>query len=143
MAPTKKKTIKEKEISSRYTEATGRRKTAVSRVRIFDEGSGIIVNNKDYHDYFPHDRLCRIVQSVLREADRENKGKITVLVTGGGAHAQAEATRHGIARALVEQNPELRKKLRVAGFLTRDPRMKERRKFGLKKARRAPQWSKR
>jgi small subunit ribosomal protein S9 len=126
-----------------YNQGTGRRKTAVARVRLFEKGTGILVNEKDYHDYFMRASLVRIASEALGIVQLEGKVKITVHVSGGGIHAQAEAIRHGITRALVEYNPEFRKLLRDAGFITRDPRMKERRKFGLKKARRAPQWSKR
>ena len=134
---TQKKT---KTSSDTYSQGVGRRKTAIARVRIFEKGTGIMINNKEYHEYFKHDALVHIINEIL------NKGaskKIHVHVSGGGIQAQAEAVRHGIARALVATNPEIRKELRSKNFLTRDPRMKERRKFGLKKARKAPQWSKR
>lgn len=126
-----------------YKQGTGRRKTAIARVRIFEKGAGITVNDKEYRDYFATEPLVHVVLSALSILQLEGKIKVTARVSGGGIHAQAHAVRHGIARALVAHNPNYRKKLRDNNLLTRDPRMKERRKFGLKKARRAPQWSKR
>ena len=132
------------ENSTRYFEATGRRKTAIARVRLYTRGDKTItINNKDIADYFKTLTLQRIVISSLDKMKSTGRFKITVIVKGGGMNSQAEAVRHGIARALVIFNPEYRKRLRKAGFLTRDSRMKERKKFGLKRARRAPQWSKR
>ncbi len=126
-----------------YTEGVGRRKTAVARARVFEKGSGITINDKDYLEYFKRESLARKVKEALEIMQKGYDKKILVHVAGGGIQAQAEAVRHGIARALVSANPEIRKQLRSQNLLTRDPRMKERRKFGLKKARRAPQWSKR
>lgn len=127
-----------------YFEAVGRRKTAVARVRIFKEGKkSILVNDKDYKEYFPTLELQEIVDSSLNEMNIEEKFKALVKVKGGGIHSQAEAVRHGVARALVKFNEDFKKRLRKAGYLTRDPRMRERKKPGLKRARRAPQWSKR
>jgi len=139
----KPKIAKEKE--SKYIEAVGRRKTAVARVRIWpkDPQKEFLVNGKPYQEYFPSFDLQYIVKEALKKVDCLDKFKISVLVRGGGLHGQAEAIRHGIARALVLLEPEFRKKLKRAGFLTRDPRMRERKKFGLKRARRAPQWQKR
>lgn len=132
------------ENSTRYFEATGRRKTAIARVRLYTKGDKTItVNGKDIADYFKTLTLQRIVSSSLDKMKSTGRFKITVIVKGGGINSQAEAVRHGLARALVIFNPEYRKRLRKAGFLTRDSRMKERKKFGLKRARRAPQWSKR
>ena len=126
-----------------YIEATGRRKTSVARVRYFAKAEGgIVINGKKLDEYFPTDELRAIVESPMKKAKIE-KYEITVRLSGGGIHSQAEALRHGISRALIGSSPELRGELKPLGFLTRDPRMKERRKFGLKKARKAPQWSKR
>jgi len=128
----------------RYIEAVGRRKTAVARVRLFTKGQReFLVNEKPYQEYFstPEDR--EIAVASLKKMKCLDKFRVIVRVKGGGHHAQAEAVRHGIARALVKFNPNFKKRLRRAGFLTRDPRMRERKKFGLKRARRAPQWQKR
>ena len=126
-----------------YIEAIGRRKTSVARVRYFAKSEGgIIINGKKLNEYFPTDELKAIVESPMKKAKIE-KYEITVRLSGGGIHSQAEALRHGISRALIESVSELRGELKPLGFLMRDPRMKERRKFGLKKARKAPQWSKR
>ncbi len=126
-----------------YIEAVGRRKTSVARVRIFANGEGIIVNEKPYKDYFPTEEMQKIAEDAFRKTRPETRFSVTVKVKGGGIHSQAEAIRHGLARALTEFDAELRTKLKRAGYLTRDSRMKERRKFGLKKARKAPQWAKR
>ena len=126
-----------------YIEATGRRKTSVARVRYFAKAAGgITVNDKKLDEYFPTAELRGIAESPMKKAKIE-KYKITAKLSGGGIHSQAEALRHGISRALIESVSELKGELKPLGFLTRDPRMKERRKFGLKKARKAPQWSKR
>ncbi len=128
----------------KYVEAIGRRKTSTARVRLFgSKDKGIIVNDKDYKDYFQSPELQSIITDAQETMKVLGKFAISVKVKGGGINAQAEAVRHGIARALVEINPDSRKKLRRIGYLTRDPRMRERKKFGLKRARRAPQWSKR
>lgn len=132
-----------KKTSGVYIEAIGRRKTSVARVRFFAKtDGGIVVNNKKLSEYFPTDELRSIAESPIKKA-KIGKYEITAILSGGGIHSQAEALRHGISRALVESNPELRGELKPEGFLMRDSRMKERRKFGLKKARKAPQWSKR
>lgn len=129
---------------SRYIEAVGRRKTAVARVRLLPAAKGgIFVNEKEADAYFKTEEQRRIAQEALAKAKLALKFKITARISGGGLSAQAEALRHGIARALVASDIELRKKLKKSGFLKRDPRAKERRKFGLKKARKSPQWSKR
>ena len=136
--------IKQKEISERYIEAVGRRKTSVSRVRLFESGKpSVIVNGKDYSLYFPTIGQRRDVEDPLKEAKLFQKIRIEAKITGGGISSQAGALQHGIARALQKFQPELRKSLKQLGFLKRDSRMKERRKFGLKKARKAKQWSKR
>lgn len=139
--PAAKKTAAE---SDRYYEGIGRRKTAVARVRLFTKGSKqVIVNEKQHDVYFPTQELQQIATSALDKMNCRQRFRATVKVKGGGVHSQAEAIRHGISRALVEFNDDFKKRLRRAGFLTRDPRMRERKKFGLKRARRAPQWSKR
>lgn len=122
---------------------TGRRKTAVARV-FLREGSGrILVNGKDVSEYFGRPLLESQVRAPLQAVNLEGRYDILVNVKGGGISGQAGAVRHGIARALLNVDEELRPPLKRAGFLTRDPRMKERRKYGLKKARKAPQFSKR
>ena len=127
----------------RYFEASGGRKTAKARARLYTKGSGILVNNKDYKDYFkiPKQQLVAAIPlELMKVLDRL---RVTVKVSGGGASAQAEAVRNAIAKALVKFNADFKKRLRRAGFITRDSRMVERKKYGLKKARRAPQWQKR
>ncbi len=127
----------------RYIEGVGRRKTAVARVRI-EKGSGkFIVNEKAPAEYFGLARLRETALSPLVSLKMEHQLNVSVHVKGGGVNAQAEAIRHGLARALVSMNEELKNRMRELGFLTRDPRMVERKKYGLKKARRAPQWAKR
>ena len=127
-----------------YIEAVGRRKTSVARVRLFPKENGsIIINDKNMIDYFPTKELGGIVEAPFKKTNLIKEFAVTAKVSGGGIHSQAEALRHGISRALIKFNVDLRKHLKQAGFLTRDARMKERRKFGLKKARKAPQWSKR
>lgn len=128
----------------RYIEAVGRRKTAVARVRITPASKqSFEINDKELHVYFPIEEMQRIAHEPFVEAAGLDKFKVTAHIKGGGIHSQSEALRHGIARALVKYVPENRKVLKKAGHLKRDPRAKERRKFGLKKARKAPQWSKR
>jgi small subunit ribosomal protein S9 len=123
----------------------GRRKTAVARVRLFPNGDGsITVNNKDAQNYFgQRDTLLAMVASPLRLLDLSDAYTMTIRVVGGGTSGQAGAIRHGVARALLRMNPEFKLALRKAGYLTRDPRMKERKKPGLKRARKAPQYTKR
>ncbi|NLY78286.1 MAG: 30S ribosomal protein S9 [Tissierellia bacterium] len=123
--------------------ATGRRKTSVARVWLIPGSGKIVINKRDIDDYFDYDTLKVIVREPLVVTDTLGKYDIFVNVHGGGFTGQAGAIRHGIARALVEVNEEYKPILRKAGFLTRDSRMKERKKYGLKKARRAPQFSKR
>ena len=127
-----------------YIPAVGRRKTAVARIRLFPEGTGsIVVNGKDSNLYFGRDTLTNVIRQPLRLLDLSNRFTITVKVVGGGISGQAGAVRHGIARALVKVDEASRPPLRQAGFLTRDPRVKERKKYGLKRARKAPQYTKR
>ena len=137
----------EKELASkpdRYFEAIGRRKTAVARVRLFTRGEKqFLVNGKPYQEYFTLGADQQTVTSSMRKMKCLDKFKVTVMVTGGGRNAQAEAVRHGTARVLVDFNANFKKRLRKVGYLTRDPRMRERKKFGLKRARKAPQWAKR
>ena len=127
-----------------YIEAVGRRKTSVARVRL-EEGPKMTfsVNEKELQVYFPTSDLQTIVKGPFGKTEGVIKYDVSVKVKGGGIHSQAEAIRHGIARALISLDEGLKTDLKKAGFLKRDPRMKERRKFGLKKARKAPQWSKR
>jgi len=139
------KTIKESTGKpDRYFEAIGRRKTAVARIRLFTKGEkDFFVNDKPYKQYFDHENDQETAVSSMKKMKCLDKFRVTVKVKGGGKHAQAEAVRHGTARVLVDFNQNFRKRLRKAGYLTRDPRMRERKKFGLKRARKAPQWSKR
>lgn len=144
VAEKEKKKKKELEKKPKYFEAVGRRKTSTARVRLFTQGvKDIKVNEKPYKDYFPIFSLQKKIEAPLEKINCSEKFGFFIKVKGGGAAAQAEACRHGMSRALVLLNPYFRKKLKKAGFLTRDPRMRERKKFGLKRARRAPQWSKR
>jgi len=127
-----------------YIETVGRRKTSVARVRITEAAkTSFLINEKELENYFPVKELQRVVQEALTKAGITTKFKITIRVLGGGIASQAGAVRHGVARALVKYDEGLRRKLKDEGFLKRDARTKERRKFGLKKARKAPQWSKR
>jgi len=128
---------------TKFTRAVGRRKSASARVRI-DKGDGTItVNNKSLQEYFPYFDWQEAVLAPLKAIAKEKSYVISVKVQGGGKKGQAIAVQHGITRALVTENEELRKTLKTLGFLTRDARVKERKKPGLKRARRAPQWSKR
>ena len=127
-----------------YMYGTGRRKSSVARVHLFPGGSGkIAVNGRDIDDYFGLDTLKLIVRQPLVTVNMTDKVDIECTVSGGGVSGQAGAVRHGIARALLLVDDAYRAPLKAAGFLTRDPRMKERKKYGLKAARRAPQFSKR
>ena len=127
----------------RYIEAVGRRKTAVARVRITPSTkTEFAINDKAMEVYFPTESLQIIVRAPFK-TEGAGKWKVSAHLKGGGIHAQAEALRHGISRALTSFDITLRKSLKSEGFLKRDPRSKERKKFGLRKARRAPQWSKR
>ena len=128
----------------RYFEAIGRRKTAVARIRLYTKGDKeFIVNEKPYQVYFQTIEDQESAVASMKKMKCLDKFRITVKVQGGGHRAQAEAIRHGTARVLVDFNQNFRKRLRKAGFLTRDPRMRERKKFGLKRARKSPQWAKR
>lgn len=131
--------------TTRYQEGLGRRKTASARVRLTPaQQTSITVNGKSLVDYFKHESLVADVQSVLNQSDAGiGDYHITALVSGSGVAAQAEAVRLGIARALVREKADRRTALKRAGFLKRDPRSVERKKFGLRKARKRPQWSKR
>jgi small subunit ribosomal protein S9 len=133
-----------KTTEGRYVEAVGRRKTSTARVRLHAGTKGsFTVNDRDVKVYFPTEELQRTVSDPFTKAKIAEKYDITVKASGGGIHSQAEAIRLGISRALTQTDDELRGKLKTLGFLKRDPRAKERRKFGLKKARKSPQWSKR
>jgi len=140
----KKKTAKK---SDKYFYAVGRRKTSIAQVRIFPSDKAgendLIVNERKMSEYFPDESLQATILAPLRETGMQEKFKVSALVKGGGISSQAEAIRLGIARALVKSDKELRAVLKANGFLTRDARKVERKKPGLKKARRAPQWSKR
>lgn len=134
----------------RYYEAVGRRKTSVARVRLWTvhpsesaESGNFTINGKKHTEYFITPELRCVSEMSLRKMKSFNRFQVSVLVKGGGIASQAEAVRHGIARSLVMFDFNFGKKLRRVGFLTRDPRMRERKKFGLKRARRSPQWSKR
>ena len=127
-----------------YFYGTGRRKSSVARVHLFPNGTGAItINGRDIEEYFGLETLKMVVRQPLSITDTLGKVDIEATVTGGGVTGQAGALRHGIARALLQVNEEFRPALKSAGFLTRDPRMKERKKYGLKAARCAPQFSKR
>ena len=132
------------ESKRQYQYGTGRRKSSVARVRVYQGGTGsITINGRDIDDYFGLDTLKMVVRQPLVATGTVGKVDIEATVAGGGVSGQAGAIRHGVARALLSVNPEFRATLKAAGFLTRDPRMKERKKYGLKAARRAPQFSKR
>jgi len=143
---TAEKDLKEKNLMVRegkYFYANGKRKTSVARVRMYENGKGeIVVNNRPIDQYF-FGSLIGNVTAPLKLANAAKMFDVIVMVVGGGVSSQSEAIRHGVSKALLEYDPELRKTLRQAGFLTRDSRNKERKKPGLKRARRAPQWAKR
>ena len=127
-----------------YLYGTGRRKSSVARVRLFQNGTGAItINGRDIDEYFGLETLKVIVRQPLAATETAEKFDVLVNVHGGGYTGQAGAIRHGISRALLQVDGDFRPVLKKAGFLTRDPRMKERKKYGLKAARRAPQFSKR
>ncbi len=130
--------------SGRYIEAVGRRKTSTARVRITPSvKQHFVVNDREFEEYFRTAELRNVVKSALTIPTLEQKFSVSAHIVGGGTSSQADAMRHGIARALLDFDISLRGKLKSEGYLKRDPRAKERRKFGLKKARKAPQWSKR
>ena len=129
--------------TKQYFYGTGRRKHSVARDRVYNGTGKITINGRDIDDYFGLETLKLMVRSPMALTSTEGKFDIVVNVVGGGTSGQAGAIRHGLSRALLQYDPELRPVLKKAGFLTRDPRMKERKKYGLKAARRAPQFSKR
>jgi small subunit ribosomal protein S9 len=130
-------------IKGKFISAIGRRKTSIARVRLFKKGTGnIIVNDQKISEYFAADKAAVVKQS-LKLIGNAKDMDVTAVVKGGGSQGQAEAIRHGIARALIEVDPEYKPVLKAKGWTTRDARKKERKKPGLKKARRAPQWAKR
>lgn len=122
---------------------TGRRKKAIARVRLVPGDGAITINDRSFEDFFPNKTSRLVVQQPLELTQTSGRFNVICRVNGGGVSGQAGAVQLGIARALIRANPELRPTLRRSGFLTRDPRMKERRKYGLHKARKAPQYSKR
>lgn len=136
-------------VAGGYIEAVGRRKTSTARVRITASNkASFVVNGKDAKAYFQTEEERRLILDPLIKGlsegqSKDTKWSVEARVSGGGIHSQSEAVRHGLARALVKSNSELRGNLKTLGYLKRDPRAKERRKFGLKKARKAPKWSKR
>ncbi|MGN0607484.1 MAG: 30S ribosomal protein S9 [Oscillospiraceae bacterium] len=131
------------ESKQKYYYGTGRRKHSVARVRVYNGTGNITINGRNIDEYFGLETLKLIVRQPLALTETTDKFDIVCNVAGGGVTGQAGAIRHGLSRALLLYNPELRPVLKKAGFLTRDPRMKERKKYGLKAARRAPQFSKR
>lgn len=134
----------EKKTTKEYFRAIGRRKTATAVVRLYKSSkNSYSVNGKDFTEYFPTPELKKIITSAFETATPAEKFEVVATTKGGGIHAQAEAVRHGISRALVLNDGELRSVLKKAKMLKRDPRQVERKKFGLKKARKSPQWSKR
>jgi small subunit ribosomal protein S9 len=149
---TEEKTIKQEDVVStddknkkdEYLYSVGKRKTSVAQIRVFKKGEGNVeVNAKDFKVYFPKSEWQETVLSPLKMIGQDDKLNVTVKVSGGGIFSQAQAIRHGLAKALIQLNPNFRKPLKKAGYITRDPRKKERKKPGLKSARRAPQWKKR
>ncbi len=126
-----------------YFYGTGRRKTSVARVQLHPGAGQVLINGKPMQDIFTREALQMHILEPLRLTNMANKYTVVVKVAGGGTTGQAGAIRHGIARALTEANESLRPSLRKVGLLTRDPRMKERKKYGLKRARKAPQYTKR
>lgn len=154
VAKTEKKNVADEKTApvkkKRYYETVGRRKTSTARVRLWTahpsesaESGGFVVNDKKHTEYFLTQESLLICEESLRKMKSFNRFRISVRVKGGGVMSQAGAVRHGIARALVEFDSNFRKKLKKAKFLIRDPRMRERKKYGLKRARKAPQWVKR
>ena len=128
---------------SKYYEAVGRRKTAIARVRLHPGKAGYEINGKTLEAYFPVKEMQQTATEAITHGKAAEKFNVTVKLVGGGINAQSEAMRHGIARALMVYDIEIRGRLKKLGFLKRDPRAKVRRKFGFKKARKSPQWSKR
>ena len=134
---------KETSLTGKYKKGNGGRKKATAQVRIYEKNKGITVNGKDLKDYFKGIRQQNAVLAPLVATGLEDHFGVSALVKGGGTTGQAEAVRHGLAWALVDYDPGLKKKLKSEGFITRDARVVERKKYGLRKARRRPQWSKR
>ncbi|MBI2459264.1 MAG: 30S ribosomal protein S9 [Parcubacteria group bacterium] len=145
MADEKKKLTKAEpaKFKGRFTKAIGRRKTATARVRLYQGDGLIMINGTEAGKYFTEEELLAIINQPLKSAGLLKDFNLSINIAGGGKKGQAEAVRHGIARALLLINPELRASFKVKGWITRDARKKERKKPGLKKARRAPQWAKR
>jgi len=148
--PLKKEVVEKKEkkikesFSGKYIQAIGRRKTSVAQVRLYEKGKGDIkINDLKAIDFFKKEDNLDILLQPLKLVSKLKDFDISVVVKGGGVFGQIDAVRHGIARALIVDDPELKSILKTAGYITRDPRKKERKKPGLKKARKAPQWSKR
>ena len=135
--------VKAAHFDGRYKQGLGGRKTASAQIRLYPKNAGIMVNGKEYTKYFQQPRHQLAVMSPLTLTEMQAAVGISAHVRGGGINGQADAVRHGIARALLAHDITLRKVLKREGFLTRDPRAVERKKYGLKKARRAPQWAKR
>lgn len=127
----------------RYYEGVGRRKRAVARVRLYPGNGEVVINGKELNEYFGRPQDWQDVLAPIALTGNEKRFNLSVLVNGGGITGQAEAIRHGVSRALLDADPGLKQVLRRAGFLTRDPREKERKKPGLKRARKAPQYTKR
>lgn len=143
-APSTKPEARETRHRRTYLFAVGRRKSAIARVRFTPgERESVTVNHKPFEQYFTQPHLRQVALQPLEASSRITTGAFSVFANGGGQHGQAEAVRLGIARALVLANPDLRPAIKHARLLTRDPRVKERKKYGLKRARRAPQWQKR
>lgn len=138
-----KSVVAHKPKDSKYFEGVGRRKTAIARVRISSGKGSVLINGKTIEKYFVLAKEREAAVSPLSKLKLDNQFDVNVKVSGGGIMAQSEALRHGLARAIVLFDEEFKKRLRVLGFLTRDSRMVERKKYGMKKARRAPQWKKR
>ncbi len=134
----------ESKTSERYIESIGRRKTSVARVRITPATKqSYVINDKTLDEYFKSEALMKLIENVFETEEINSKFKVSIKVSGGGLNSQAGSIRLGIARSLVKFRQEARKELKKKGFLKRDPRVKERKKPGLKKARKSPQWSKR
>jgi small subunit ribosomal protein S9 len=135
---------KKKRVRHSYLYAVGRRKKSIARVRLFKTGTGkVTINEKEYTQYFPQEILQQIVKQPLEALGQLANIDFSIKVADGGIHGQAEACRHGISRALIILDKDYKKTLKPLGYVRRDPRRKERKKPGLKRARRAPQWSKR
>lgn len=133
-----------KATTNSYIATIGRRKTSTARIRLSEGGKNTVtVNDKAVDKYFPTKELVKVAMEALHKPTLAKEYTVTVIVKGGGVHSQAEAVRHGIARALTKADEALKHEIKKLGFLKRDPRAKERRKFGLKKARKSSQWSKR